>query len=349
MTRGRAVRLSVSVVALGLLVAFVLVPQLRSAADQTATLSGISGWWLAAAAVCELAALLAYTRLTQVTLHPARIGFGTALAVDMSTFAVSHVVPGGSLVGAGVGLRLLVRSGVDAPHAISGKTVQSIGSAVALNVLLAVALVAAVPLHGDAPIYPVAAAVVVALLAAVTVAVVVLLRHPARSADVLGAVTARVPRLDAGAGRRVAASLTETLVQVVTHGADRRAAALWAVLNWVLDAAALWCAIRGFGHALGPVGLFVSYGLANVFAAVPITPGGLGVVEGVVIPALESFQVPHAAAVFGVTAWRLLSFWAPIPIGFTTLVVLRRRYRHLPPTSGAHSTAPAGVVPPPAG
>jgi uncharacterized protein (TIRG00374 family) len=328
------VRLGLTVLALALLVAFVIVPQLRSAAHETRSLPGIGVGWIAAAVGCEVLSLMAYARLTQVTLHPARLAFGTAFAVDLATFAVSHVVPAGSIVGAGVGLGLFVRAGVEPSRAISGKTVQSIGSAVALNVLLAVALVASVAVHGTSPIYPVAAAIVVGLLVLVGIGVRIVLRHPEGFRDVLGRIGARIPRVGPDPARRLAASLHDTVVQVATHGADRRAAALWAVLNWVLDAAALWCCVRGFGHSLGLVGLFVSYGLANVFAAIPITPGGLGVVEGIVVPALVSFSTPHPEAVFGVTAWRLLSFWAPIPVGFATMLVLRRRH-------GPDATPPA--------
>ena len=33
-------------------------------------------------------------------------------------------------------------------------------------------------------------------------------------------------------------------------------------------------------------GLIVAFGLANIFASLPITPGGLGIVEGIYIPTL---------------------------------------------------------------
>jgi uncharacterized protein (TIRG00374 family) len=115
------------------------------------------------------------------------------------------------------------------------------------------------------------------------------------------------------------------------EGAVRRAAAqlraftadprlLWrtvslAALNWLLDAAALWSCVRAFGHTLGPDGLLVPYGVAAVAAALPITPAGLGVVEGLLIPALVSFRVPRGVAILGVLAWRALNYLLPIPAG----------------------------------
>jgi hypothetical protein len=76
------------------------------------------------------------------------------------------------------------------------------------------------------------------------------------------------------------------LVTVVDHlrqlTADRRlltAATAWAAANWLLDAAALWACVRASAAAPGIDGRFVAYGIAAVVAALPITPGGLGVVE----------------------------------------------------------------------
>ena len=77
--------------------------------------------------------------------------------------------------------------------------------------------------------------------------------------------------------------------------------------------------MRAFGHTLGPVGLLVAYGLANVAAAIPITPGGLGIVEGILVPTLVAFNTDQGVALLGVLAFRLISFWLPIPIGFALL------------------------------
>jgi hypothetical protein len=86
--------------------------------------------------------------------------------------------------------------------------------------------------------------------------------------------------------------------------------------------------VRAFGHTLGPVGLLVAYGLANVAAALPITPGGIGIVEGVLVPTLVAFDTPRGVAVLGVLAFRLLSFWLPIPIGFAAYARMEWQLRH---------------------
>ena len=67
----------------------------------------------------------------------------------------------------------------------------------------------------------------------------------------------------------------------------------------------------------------MSYALANVLAAIPLTPGGLGLVEGVLSSALVGFGSPSGVAILGVLAWRLVNFWLPIPVGALAYLSLR--------------------------
>ncbi len=60
--------------------------------------------------------------------------------------------------------------------------------------------------------------------------------------------------------------------------ADNRAlltkGVVWAASNWLLDATCLWVCLAAFNYALNPIDLFVAYGVGNVLAAIPLTPGG---------------------------------------------------------------------------
>jgi hypothetical protein len=96
----------------------------------------------------------------------------------------------------------------------------------------------------------------------------------------------------------------------------------------VLDAASLWVFLLAYGHVLNPDGLFVSYGIANLVAFLPISPGGLGIIEGLLIPSLVGFGTPRAVAVLAVVSWRLFNFWAPIPTAGVCYLSLRtQRWR----------------------
>jgi hypothetical protein len=60
-----------------------------------------------------------------------------------------------------------------------------------------------------------------------------------------------------------------------------------------------------------------------VLAAIPITPGGLGVVEGVLVPSLVGFGATRGAAIVAVIGYRLVNFWLPIPAGAGACLSLR--------------------------
>jgi hypothetical protein len=101
----------------------------------------------------------------------------------------------------------------------------------------------------------------------------------------------------------------------------------------------LWVFIWSFGTVISPIDLLVAYGLANVLAAIPVTPGGLGVVEGVLIPTLVGFGVPHSQAILAVLAYRLVNFWIPIPIGGASYASLQFRRHPLKNEAKANGNA----------
>jgi uncharacterized membrane protein YbhN (UPF0104 family) len=197
-----------------------------------------------------------------------------------------------------------------------------VGSAVILNLLLALSLLAALLLHGNNSLYAPIAGAGLLLLLGVGVATVLVTRGQERVSRILAALLSRLPRVDPEGGRRLVASLASTVRMLASNRKFLRSTVVWATANWMLDAASLWCFVRAFGHTLGPIGLLVAHGLANVAAALPLTPGGLGVVEGVLVPTLVAFDTTRGVAILGVLGWRLANFWLPIPIGFGCLARL---------------------------
>ena len=87
----------------------------------------------------------------------------------------------------------------------------------------------------------------------------------------------------------------ERLEELIADRALLKRVLLWASLNWLLDAASLWVFLRAFGGSLEIDALLVAFGLANIFAVIPLTPGGLGIVEGVYIPTLVGFGLTRRA------------------------------------------------------
>jgi hypothetical protein len=97
----------------------------------------------------------------------------------------------------------------------------------------------------------------------------------------------------------------------------------WALANWLLDALSLWVFLRAFGGNIGFDGLLVAFGIANVFSVIPITPGGLGIVEGIYIPTLVGFGLFTRTATVGVLSYRVAQYWMPIVVGWLCYLSLR--------------------------
>jgi uncharacterized protein (TIRG00374 family) len=192
-----------------------------------------------------------------------------------------------------------------------------------LNCLLWVALVVSIPLNGFSTLYVTAALIGAVLIGGFSLLILMLTRGEERASRVLASVAARLPFVDEDTVGRLVHRLAARLRELES---DRRLlgrAIFWATANWLLDAASLWVFVAAFGYRVRIDGLLVSFGLAFVLAAIPVTPGGLGVVETVLTSSLVGFGTPRGIAILGVLASRLVNFWMPIPLGGLAFLSLR--------------------------
>jgi len=321
--RRREVRWTVTIVALIFVFEYLLLPELASARRSLDLLGRVNVGLLVVATLAEVASLVSYAQLTHGVLSPDAPSRWRLFRVDMSTLSVSHVVPGGTAAGGAMGYRLLTGLGVPGPTALFGLGAQGIGSAVVLNMVFWLALVVSIPINGFNPLYGVAALVGVLLLAAFAAAVLLLTRGERSAAQVVHRMARHVPFVNPDTVTGLMDKVADRLSELLRHPAVVRRALIWAAANWLLDAASLWVFTYAYGATVSPVDLLVAYGLANILAVVPITPGGLGVIEGVLIPTLAGFGVPRTVAILGVLTWRLVNFWLPIPVGGLCYLSLR--------------------------
>jgi uncharacterized protein (TIRG00374 family) len=325
----REVRISVGTLLVFLFVFYVALPLVASHRSEVSALAHINVAYLALGVLLEVAALAAYAQLTHSVLPAGGPTRFRLFRINLSTLALSHVSPGGTAPGAALGYRLMTQSGVTGADTGFALGTQGIGSAVVLNVLFWLSLVAFLVLHGfhvpaglhghastsASILVLVAAAVGVVLLGAFGGLFYLLTRGQERASRIIRAVSGHVRFLDADRFTSLVERLARRFAVLVDDRPLLWRAGGWATANWLLDAASLWVFVAAFSHFISPVDLLTAYGLANILAAIPITPGGLGVVEFVLVTMLAGFGLTDGQALSAVLAYRAVNFWLPIPFG----------------------------------
>jgi hypothetical protein len=317
---------------------YILLPELASARKEFHQLGHLNFLWLILGALFEVAALASYAELTHAVLSPGAPARTRIFRINMWALAISHVLPGGTVPGTAASYRLLTESDVSGSTAAFGLATQGIGSAVVLNAIFWLSLLVSIPLHGYNPLYGFAAILGVLLIAVFAGLVFLLTRGEKQASTFLQKVSRRLPLVK-----------PETVTTLVETVADRMKvlfknpnllyrAGIWAAANWLLDATSLWVFLFAFRVHISPIDVLVAYGLANILAVIPLTPGGLGVVELTIISVLTGFGVPSGSATAGVLCWRLVNFWLPIPFGGVAYLTLK--FGRPTATAGAKALTP---------
>ncbi|HEX2895822.1 MAG TPA: lysylphosphatidylglycerol synthase transmembrane domain-containing protein [Marmoricola sp.] len=304
------------------IVEYAVVPQLVKARSAIDDVSGASTWLLPVALCLQAASLACYTWLTQSTVPVRhRVSWPTQLAMDLTGFAAAHVLPGGGTASSALRYRLMTTRRIPRPVALSTAAVEATFSYVALLATYCVGVALALPELNDHPYYVVGAVAGLGLIGASSAGFWALARSRPGSHVAPLVEPLRSVRLQQWA--RQWRRLVGEVRSFLDDHERRNVALVFALGNWLLDAACLWVCLAAFGAVVQPGLVLTAYGAANLLGLLPITPGGLGVVEGVLMPALVAFGVGGAVAVLGVLAWRVLQFWLPIPVGGAAYVALR--------------------------
>jgi len=320
----KSIRRVIAILAVAAIVEFFVLPQFAGARRASHLLAHVNPLLLTLGLALEVAALVAYFQLTRSLIPPSeRPSLFRVAQIELSTLSLSHVVPGGSGAAGALGYRLLTEAGVEKSNAAFALATQGLGSAVVLNLILWAALVISIPVNGTRPLYTTAAAIGVAVFGIFAGLILGLTRAESGTATMLCRVASHVPFLDCDKVEGVVHRLAGRLRDLAGQPRLVARAIGWAAANWLLDAASLWIFLAAFGHRTSIDGLLIAYCLANVLGALPVTPGGLGIIEGVLTPTLVGFGVPGGVAVLGVVSWRVVNFWLPIPAGGLAYLSLR--------------------------
>lgn len=278
--------------------------------------------WAILAAVLELASIVAFALVQQELLAAADVTFPAVpiTGLTLAATAIANSMPAGPVVSSVFAFRQYRRRGAD--EAVAGWTLA--GVFVIASVSLALIAMAGLGIAGaEGADFNLVGVTIVVFAAALALAVVFFDRR-ARDWLIEAALRAsrrlfRWPRGDLGAHvDRIVAHLTA--VRLTPRRGVRVFA--WALANWLLDCGCLVVAFKAVGVAVPWRGLLLAYGAGQLAANLPITPGGLGVVEGSLTIALVAFGGAENSTVAAVLLYRIISFWAELPVGWAAWATL---------------------------
>ncbi|HLI57114.1 MAG TPA: YbhN family protein [Actinomycetota bacterium] len=292
------------------------------------TLTRLS-WPLALCAVlAEVASMVCYAGLQQGLLAAggAEVGLGWLTGVTLAANSIQNSLPVGPAWSTVYAYRQFRSRGADS--VLAGWTVL-VSTAVAFAVLGAIALVGLALSQGQAASLDLIEGVLVSAALAVLLVIVAhkgVLIGPLQRAAV-GAVrlSQRLIRRPRGDPAQIVFEAMQRVGVVrLSRGILLRAFA-WAAGNWLLDLSCLAIAFVALHAQIPWRGLLLAYGAAQLAANLPLTLGGLGVVEGSLTIALVFYGGAQASTVAVVLLYRIISFWLMLPTGWTAALVVRVR------------------------
>jgi len=282
------------VAVLGTVAVYHLHERLPEPHEIVAVLRTADATWLFAAALAVVVSLDMFARHQRTLLSAVGVtlSHSYALALSYIRAAMAYSLPAGSIVSATYAYRQFHTHGADRRTAAKVLVLSGVLLASALSVLYAAGLLATalldVPLAGMPPTTLTTTAI--ATGAVLTIATAGVLMRAAR------AVAPRYWTL----------------------------AFIAALANWTAELLCLVFVAQALGLDHGLVSLAAIFLGAQLARQIPITPGGIGLVEASLLTGLVSTGATAASAAAAVLAYRLLSCWLVVQIGLLTWLHLCR-------------------------
>jgi putative heme transporter len=323
----------------------------QSELSETTVALGHLRWaWVLLGVVAEVGSFLAFALLQRKMLKAGRVdvAIGQMAAITMAANAITNSIPAGSAVAPVYSFRQYRQRGAD--QALAGWSV--VAAFVAESVTLAVVAAAGVSIAGaEGASLDLVGVTVTVLILAVAMGVVFVQKRAL--VWTVSAVLRLCQRLTGWPRGELANRIDRIILRltVVQLSPGQMAGALrLALANWLLDCSCLALCFLAVGAGVPWKGLLLAYGAGQLAANLPITPGGLGVVEGSLTIALVAFGGAAPSTVVAVLLYRVLSFWLALPVGWGAWAWLAWIGRRRPwPMSAAADDADRPVSPGPPG
>jgi uncharacterized membrane protein YbhN (UPF0104 family) len=238
-------------------------------------------------------------------------------------------VPGGVAAAGAMQYAMLVRGGVPAAAAASGMTASSLlifGTLLALPLLALPAIIGGVAVDPHLTRAALGGAVLFLLMVGAGAASVLWNEPLVLAGRAAQAVINRLRPHHEPVTNLPERLLRERNIVLRVLGGQWWQALLLASGRWLLDYLTLIAVLYAVGAEPRASLVLLAFCTAQLLGTMPLTPGGLGFVEAGLTGTLALAGVGAGAAVVATLAYRLVSFWLPIPAGAVAAIIHRRRY-----------------------
>ena len=307
---------------LGIGAAFLVLWVLSSHTDElsgaTSIFDHLRWGWLVPAVLAEGASYLSLAVVQRRLLATGGLvaSLRTLTVITLATQAIINSVPAGGAVATVYGFRWFRRLGANDSLAVWSLIATVVVGVISLALVAAAGLALAADGGASLDLVPVTVGV---LLVTIALGALFLYQRPQRAvAAWLFAMSRRLTRRSMQVAEARFASF---LAHVAAFRPSKRAIGSvlgWGIGNWMFDCACFAFSFLAIGAGIPWKGLLLSYGAGQLAANLPITPGGLGVVEGSITIALVAFGGSRVSTVEAVLVYRLLSFWAELVVGWAS-------------------------------
>ena len=325
-----------------------LLPQIPGIERSLRLVAGTSHVLVGAAFLAELASELCYAELLGRSVgvfsrirRSGRPGRWFMLRLTITGYGAAHVLPGGGAAAATVTYDALTRRGFDRGRVALALATVSVLVYGALGTLFTASLLYLLAGGELGPAETAASVLFLATTLCAGAGAYLAYRRPTLAKNAARAAVRLVGHLPVDGERRRRAEarsvhlvsrlgeeLREARRQLVARSAEAPRLAALALGYWVFDALCLILMFSALNVAASPLVLLVAYGVTTALAAVPLTPGGIGVFEATMLATLALLGVGPEAAI-PVLGYRLFNFWLPIPLAavFYPTLHLRSTFR----------------------
>jgi putative heme transporter len=334
--RGRSVRrIAVALVGAGLVVATFafFLPSIADYGDVWRVVQQISWPWLLALAAVTILNVVTFAPPWMVAMPG--LSFTRALEVTQASTAISIVIPAGVAAGAAAAYGMLRRWGFSTREVARAVTLTSLWNQL-LNLSYPIVAVFLLTLTGDeTALLATVAFVGVAVLGVVVSGLVLVLMSRSLAGDI-GDVAARFANWALGKVRKGPVGWGGESFERFRADAGDLLTRRWHALTLASLAGSLsvflvlLVALRALEVTAAEVSLaeaFAAWALVRMLATIPLTPGGVGVVELGLTGALVAFGGDNAGVVAAVLVYRFLTV---VPVLALGLVVAATWRRHRP-------------------